>query len=584
VKTKDSFWAISSSSLTMPQEIKELRIGKWKIYSSSMKMYEENLGVIIDGYAMPRMSKSKEFSNLFDADLVYKAYKKYGINFVKYVKGMFSLVIIDGALINVFCDRSGMGKYFSFCYETDVIYTTNLEVINLNRDLTLSSDNIAIYMLMEHYIDDITMYEHVFHNQPGSVVTFSDTVEKSQYWQQKDLLSLPSKKRTFDEMAYYFRDVIKGYIDCFNPISPTMTLTGGNDSRSILAALLNIGVKPRAFTFGNPKSYDGVIAKQIAQKINIKYNCYFRMNPTSAWYKDKALEIVKMGNSLLNIHRAHRLDAIQQEVENYKDTDMIFCGFMGGDYVKGINYDDYITPKLLRLNEYEKGDLRDKVEQVSKDNFVKKEAYNIESVLRKLQDQKCFSLDKKIDRELSYIYNVVGRLHDYQDTYIFSKHVPVVVNIYMDIDFLEMLFSSQYSMMDKDNSSKNQIKRMNQPALHCNIVNMLSPSLSSIEFAKNYSPKEFLGNKLLYLSKRVYRQYFGKKYPESFPYGAWFLEYIESHMDSIPKKVALLYNTERYKESLLNSSGLYMEKSLHKYSNMMNVVENYEYYKSMKGM
>ena len=43
-----------------------------------------------------------------------------------------------------------------------------------------------------------------------------------------------------------------------------------------------------------------------------------------------------------------------KEKESNPDVDMLFTGLMGGEYIKGITYDDYIIPKLLRLIE-EKG-------------------------------------------------------------------------------------------------------------------------------------------------------------------------------------------------------------------------------------
>ena len=581
---KIDYWAISHSPLKLPIHcnFEETLVGKWLVYCNRTIKYVDDLGIIVDGNIMPRISYTEEFANTVDVDLVFRAYKKHGSNFVDYVKGMFTVVVLDKDSIKVFTDRSGMGKYYTYCTDSDSVVTTSVEIIALNYVLNISSENIAIYNLMEHFIDRTTMYKNVNSSLPASVLELTDTMKESQYWKRERLLSLQRKDFTFEEMAFRFRDIIKGYVDFYNPTSPTMTLTGGNDSRAILAALLNIGTKPRAFTFGNPKSYDGVIAEEIAKKASLEYNCYFRENPTQEWFRSKASKIVEMGNTLLNIHRTHRLEAIQREITKYGDTDMIFCGFMGGDYIKGINYDDYITAKLLRVNEYEKGDLDSKIEQIAAENFVKLGSYNKERVISKLKSQPCFSDGRKRDREFSYVFDVIGCLHDFQDTNIFANHVPVVVNIYMDIDFLDLLFSSKYSMMDKDNSSRNQLKRMNQPALHCNIINILAPSLNSIEFAKNYSPQEFLGNRLIYLAKRAYRLYFRKNYPENFPYGNWFRKYVESIMNNIPDEVAHLYDIAKYKESLLRENSISMEKQWHKYSNLVNIIENYKYFSSKR--
>ena len=582
--TKRRFWAISDFSLEVPIDIstKATKLGKWFVYSGATIEYVDDIGIIVDGYVLPRISCAEEYSNAVDADLVFRAYKKHGSKFIADVKGAFTIIIIDGDAISAFSDRSGLCKWFTYQDGKTTLITTNLRVIANNKNLKISNDNIATYSLMEHYIDATTMFKDITHSKAGAKFELKDKVKESQYWKPETLLSLGKEKYTFEEMAFRFKDIIKGYIDCYSPVSPTMTLTGGNDSRAILAALLSLGTKPRAFTFGNPKSYDGVIAEEISRKVSLEYNCYFRENPTPEWFRSKALEVIEIGDSLLNIHRAHRLDAIQQEIENYKDTDMIFCGFMGGDFIKGINYDDYITSKLFRLKEYENVDLASSITNLTAENFLRSGVYSDRSVLALLDEQFCFSREEKIEREFFYIFNVVGSLHDYQDINIFAKHVPVVVNIYMDVDFLELLFSSQYSMMHKDNSSKNQLKRMSQPELHCNIINILAPSLSSIEFSKHYSPKEFLGNKLVFLAKRIYRNYFGQRYPENFPYGDWFLEFVRAEAKRIPNEVLPLYNIDKYNEALLREADIFMEKQYHKYSNMTNVILNYEYFKNLE--
>ena len=67
------------------------------------------------------------------------------------------------------------------------------------------------------------------------------------------------------EFAEYWKSIIKQYTDYLKPKALSMTLTGGIDSRMILSAFLNLGIKPNAFTFGNPHSFDGVIAAKLAE-------------------------------------------------------------------------------------------------------------------------------------------------------------------------------------------------------------------------------------------------------------------------------------------------------------------------------
>lgn len=538
----------------------------------------KDLVIVVDGYVLPRMAAFDEYRHLEPALLIFELYQKYGKDFIRHVKGIFNIVVIDGDNYYIFNDRSGIRKFFYYSHRGNMMFTNHLESIADRYPLSISREHAALFGLMEHFIDGMTLFSEVDYSTPASRVIFSGSLEFDHYWHYFDLIESDTREYSFGDFSFFFRDNIANYIRYFNSGDITMTLTGGNDSRTILSALLNINGKPRAFTFGNPLCYDGVVAKKIAEKMELDYSCYFASEASAEWFQRMGAEIIPLGHSLINIHRAHRLDAIQKEKQRFPGVDMLLAGFMGGDYIKGMVYNDYITAKLVRLWEFTGEDLQDLLAQLLKERYFRAAKLDLDYIFSKLAAQPYFSRTGKIRREFSYIFSVVGAQHDAQDTNIFNAYVKYVVNIFMDIDFLELLFSSPYSMKHKDNSSRNQLKRLMQPALHCHIIDTLAPALSDIEFSKHYSPKEFLGNKLIYAAKRLYRYYFYKKFPAGFPYLTWFVPFVKQSLENPHPFINDLFDLKQAKQHLNNNPHRVNEGYWHPFTNMINLDMIIKYY------
>ena len=83
---------------------------------------------------------------------------------------------------------------------------------------------------------------------------------------------------------------------------------------------------------------------------------------------------------------------------------------------------------------------------------------------------------------------MVGPVHHSQDINLYSNYIRNVIPIFLDIDYLEFLFSSGYNFMLK----KGAMGRFRNPYLSCEIIDQLAPQVSSILFSNNFSPEDYL--------------------------------------------------------------------------------------------
>ena len=580
-------WYITNINIISTREIGE-HIQRKLFHCFSEIEFNESLinnkmvKFFIDGYVLPRTEYYDQYSNLKQSELIRKLYAKFGLDFIKYIKGVFNILIIVGEDFYIFNDRHSIKKNFIYQDDDRFLISNNLKIISDNIKLHLDSENAVSFCLMEHFIDGMTMFKNVTYSKPASKYYYSNVLQSGCYWSPDELLNLEVKKYSFDELAEKWRTIIKQYVDYLKPEAITMTLTGGNDSRMILAALLNLGIKPNAFTFGNPKSFDGVVAAEVALCADLNYNNYYVNNPTSEWFEQYGNKIIKMGNSLINIHRAHRLDAIEKEMENNPSNEMILGGFMGGEYLKGISYDDYIIPKLFR--KWEENNLHGLEKELSYSFEEKKidlRKIKVDRICNYLGSLKYLNLKNKKERELSYLFYHYACIHHSQDPNIFMSYCKYVVNPFMDDDFIEILFSSKYSMLNKNISSKYQFKRFDEPRFHCEIMHRLAPDLSEIKFAKKgyYTVNEFWGNRYAYLFKRFYRYIIDRNnYPQNFSYHAWIEEFIKQKLFNKKSEVSEIFNTEKLNNAFMESANQHNEGYWHLFTNPINLMKNVQYY------
>lgn len=88
-------------------------------------------------------------------------------------------------------------------------------------------------------------------------------------------------------------------------VNPLISLSGGLDSRLILAACLALGKKPAALCYGNPQSDDHAIARQIAAQHGLPLFTGSDIRPADAWQTSRRISFIGLGE--VPMHHAHAL-------------------------------------------------------------------------------------------------------------------------------------------------------------------------------------------------------------------------------------------------------------------------------------
>ena len=506
------------------------------------------------------------------------------VDFSRSVKGRFAIAWAEPGGIMLCTDHHGMLKCFSATRGGTWWISNSLLSLVKILDAKVDPIGVAVFNLFEHFIGQRTLFENIRCSKPAAVFKLREKeITEDTHWHPLQWIDKPRIYADMLDWKDFWNKLLAGYLSESDSGNVLLTLTGGNDSRLVLAGLLALGIKPDSFTFGNPRSYDAVIAAEISKKIKSNHHCHFMEQPSSSWFRGCSEEIIRNGNGLVNIHRAHRLDAVKKEVALDPGRDILFTGFMGGDYLKGLSYDDYITAKFMRLrvkgavheSEYLEDILREKYLQLA----TNQKEYLLDDLFPFLEFMNR-SLPLPV-QELLYLFAVIGSMHDYQDTTVFSWEIPNVISPNMDVDFLERLWASPYSSLGDGAGTKTK-GSASRVTFSCRLTHLLAPELSHIPYAKwgGYSAWDLVHFPKTFSARRIFRHLLKKdRYVSSFSYGKWLYHFCKEELTGLHPEISSFYELKHLGRRLDEMPEMNTEREWHSATNPINLSMNYCYFK-----
>lgn len=319
---------------------------------------EEKTAVIvyngeIYNYRELRISENLDCRTGTDTEVLLKLYEKYGMDFVKLLRGMFAFGIYDVRKKewHLARDSSGIKPLFITYFEHKLHFASEIRslVTSLAAKPALNYRSLSQYLRLQYVPGPETMYEGVESLAPGTILTWSEQGEKRYSFSVKIPSVHYASPQEFSEHFPAVMDkAVKDHLISDRPVG--IFLSGGMDSSILLHHMCNHAQKPvKTFTVRfeaaqeeDEKRFnmDAVIAKQTAQHYGTDHH-----------------EIVLTAELCRDIYRntARSLDqpnadsvAMAQFVlarEAKKHVDVVLSG-SGGDELFG-GYPRYRIAKIL---------------------------------------------------------------------------------------------------------------------------------------------------------------------------------------------------------------------------------------------
>ena len=447
---------------------------------------------------------------------------------------------------------------------------------SLALPLTLDYAGIAVKALLNQIPSPYTEYKEVLKSQAATHLHITKNDHQvTNYWWYGSLIENNLKSDStvpFDELAFTFKNNFKLYNQHHEPDCHAITLTGGKDSRSGLAALFNLGIKPYTFTYGCSQSRDSVYARRLAQEMSI-HHYIFSPPDKSAYFNEMTAEILSYGNPSISIHRAHRLYAFKEMSNRLQGSKAYYAGYMAGEFLMGVYYDNLIFTNYL--TDFWKFSRHSSIESVLLFNFIKLEKGMTDEVLDRLDKLRCFNSQLSLMERQFFGLFELGISHHAQDVFLASKYFDFVYPFFVDIDLLTLIFQSNYNFFHVNNKTKNVFSRYELYKFNLYLQHDLCPQMDTIPFGKrgSYTTAEFLKGRYYWAVKKGLRYLFqNNHYAANYAYSNSFYSFLNTSLLDLKKDpnhiLHKYYDIPAAIESLGRISGKCKESDLHCFSNI----------------
>jgi len=363
-----------------------------------------------------------------------------------------------------------------------------------------------------------------------------------------ELLSRSQKpeKISIREIADVLFKIVTDHLSGRTDSEISLTLTGGMDSRVILACLLKAGIKPNCITFGSPDAGDIYFAQKLAQAFDLPFHNAVQQQPDKEWYLKWVLETIKIDAGNSHLHRAHRTAAISEHAEKYSPK-VLFTGHMGGEGLRGLSYNNYFASPFFQIVNEGLAEPKEALKKTLEDYFLLTDRIDFDALLNQIYALPWMPHDSEINK-LFFLYDLVGKIHHTQDIRLYSNYVPNVVPVYLNKEYLEVLFNSPFHFLTK---KKGLAGRLSNPYVHCKLIGILYPKLLEYQLSNGFKPTEYLKGLWYYVPVKLYRSFKHKKqFLPSFPYNQWYVDFVKEYSQNLSSELWEIYDKKNYMQAL----------------------------------
>lgn len=533
-----------------------------------------NTGIFIGGYILPRNVLFADYRNSGQHGLVARLYAEHGRSFTDHVKGRFVVIIMEAGRVEIYFDHLGLFRaFYHIAGDRFMISDTVWQLTEAGAPREPDRVSLAMQALFNRVMGKYTVYRDIFKTTGADCfIVEGKEVSHLHYFSPVSLTENGVDKANpgIESFARLFSDSVRNFNSFLGPEQFMITLTGGKDSRTILAALLGAGIKPGGITYGNKLSRDAVYAAMLADKAGIRHTV-ITPPATRDWFASEARAIIDTGDPEISIHRCLRHYAFATAAGKTARECAFHTGYLGGELLMGIYWDDLIFTDFLK-NLWNGSPLNELVEQRLKDYFIKSDSQLVIAVKDRISELACTYMDQpRKMREFHAIFEI-GIPHHTQDISLSSLFWDYPCPLYLDIEFLELLFTSRYSFLFMDASTVNPFRRHALFSLNMGIQHRLFPELDSVPFGKrgSYSNSEYLRGTLFWSLVKGYRFLTEReKYPPSFAYEKEYGDFLSGVLSEKVSAESPLNEFYDFPGAVAGLEKLVFpleEKHLHKYS------------------
>jgi asparagine synthase (glutamine-hydrolysing) len=309
---------------------------------------DQTVALVMAGELYNQDELSKNGPTQSDEQIVLTLYEQLGDRFINRLKGAFIIAIWDRVRhqLLIVNDRFGLYPLHYASYNGRLIFAPEMKGIlsdpSFHKELDLTA--LAEYMHFQHLLGDKTFFEGLKLLPNASLLCYntkSGYLTVRPYWDISHIPQLPASL-SFDETVEEASHLLKAAVNKLTKRDYRfgVYLSGGLDSRTILASISPELHPIHTITFGQRGCRDVVYARQIAAKVGAQHHYFkFRNGEWVEQFANLHLELTEGFHSWIHSHGISTLEQARSLI------DINLTGFGGDTY----DFDDENYQALLQV-------------------------------------------------------------------------------------------------------------------------------------------------------------------------------------------------------------------------------------------
>lgn len=215
-----------------------------------------------------------------DVDRLLRLYEEEGDRFVVQMNGLFSGLLIDRKRKRTFLfnDRYGIERIYYYEKDGTTFFASEAKaLLRVVPELrAFDNEGVAEFLTFGCTLGGRTLFRNVRSLPAGSLLIFDGNLlgRKEQYFRPEERESQPvlSEEAFESEFMGTFRRILPRYVSSDSPVG--ISLTGGLDTRMIMACLPESVIKPVCYTFSGltEETLDARLAGRVAQVCGFEHH------------------------------------------------------------------------------------------------------------------------------------------------------------------------------------------------------------------------------------------------------------------------------------------------------------------------
>jgi len=265
-----------------------------------------------------------------DGEYVLHLYEEYGEDFALKLNGAFVAAIWDVAehRLLIVNDRFGLRHFFYAYHSGRLLFAAAAHAILASGAFGPSVDAAAVAQMFafRHAVGDRTLLEGIRLLPPASLLFYRGEeriLTLSRYWDFQYVEEYPdrSEESYLDGWIDHMHQAVERRMRDDGPVG--VQLSGGIDSRTVLAMMDRRHYPVHTFTFGVPGAHDARYAREVARRLGTHHH-FFELKPDHlASFIREGIRLTDGAQNCVYMHVALTLPQIAEHVR------LLYTGSLG---------------------------------------------------------------------------------------------------------------------------------------------------------------------------------------------------------------------------------------------------------------